>query len=486
MGRPEGPHPRCKAGFLPLFGGNATTPLLFACFFVFFAWSGPARAQPEVEELLGEIQGLLGLGDMASIDPVALVARELPAVQAAAAMEAQGPIRAELITRDDAVAHIRALIDAQLPVERAAAMEVGWRALGLLQPDQGLRDEVLRLYGAQVGGFYDPVRGALFLLADMHPLLQQPVIRHELTHALQDQTWSLARWLAGAELDEDQAIAMQAVLEGHASDSMNRATLQGLGLGLDRDTLAATTDPDLLEELAELFGTDPAEGAAGLGDLGNLGIDDALVSAFLPRDTPPALRAQLLFPYVVGSRFIASYRTAHPGDPACALLFSRPPHTSAEVLDPRLWESGTYAPAFDDPGAFLPGWKQTWSSRLGRLLSHVLITNQQDPFAGSPEAARWDGADRDTDVAITAKWDGDRVAVYQRAGTVPGTGAPGESIVIWVSSWGSREAAARVASAVEKRVPGALIEASGAIVRVVVAPSTSLGAAAMEALAGWK
>ncbi|MCO4769991.1 MAG: hypothetical protein KDA24_08150 [Deltaproteobacteria bacterium] len=449
-----------------------------------FVWiPRPSAAQPEIEELLREVEALMGRGS-ADVDPLALVRQELPAVEGAAAMPRRGPIEAEVITRAEAVAHVQGLIDEQLPPERARAMEIGWKALGLLRPEQELRAEVLRLYGAQVGGFFDPQTRTLYLLDDVHPLMQQPVIRHELTHALQDQHWTLATWLEGAHEDEDRAAAMQAVLEGHASHVMNRVTLGGLGV--TPESLASGADQGMMAELAELLGLDQANvSAADLAQGLDLGLDDDLATMLLPRDTPPALRAQLLFPYVVGTRFVSGYLEAHPEDPMGAFLFARPPKSSAEVLAPHLWESGTFLPGLTKPGTFLPGWKQLWDSALGRLLTHVVLTDQGDPFAGSPEGARWVRPSRDRNVALTAEWHGDRVVVYEPNKSKPGTAVPGQPVVLWVSDWGSERAALAVAEAAKSRLPKAKIERQGGRVVVLSGAPAHLRRAAVSAAFLW-
>jgi len=296
---------------------------------------------------------------------------------------------------------------------------------------------------------------------------------------LQDQHWNLSQWLHGAELDEDRAAAMQAVLEGQASDAMNRATLTSVGL--DTATLEATTDPALLAELKEIFGDEGLDGGA----LSNFGLDESLTSAFLPRSTPAALRAQLLFPYVLGTKFVAGYRKKHPDDPACTALFKRPPQSTAEILNPGLWLSGFKA-ELTEPGIFLPGWKQAWSSPLGRLLSQVALTNQGDPNAGGANTADWNGANHDTDVAITATWAGDHVVVYKTDPTPSGTEAPDPDWVVWVSVWGSQRHASKVAEEAKKRFANIRLQVRNARLIVLMGGPLGHDEAAFNILAEWK
>ncbi len=456
--------------------------LLLSITFVALLAPGLAQAQPEVEELLREIEGMLG-GAAEALDPAALVAAELAGVQAAAHMTATAPITARLITRADAAAHLRQLFDAQLPPARREPMQAAWHAMGLLPRDQTLEHAVLTLYGSQVGGFYDPVRDVLFLLDDMPAMVQVPIVRHELVHALQDQHVDLGAWLAGAEQDEDRAAALQAVLEGHANDVMNRANLAPLGLGAD-GLAGMQGSPGLLEELRELLGGD--EDSGDMSELLDLGIDASALDAFVPRDTPAFLRAQLMFPYVVGTRFVSGYRAAHPEDPGCAALYLRPPTTTAEVLDPTRWESGALTPDIMPPGTLMPGWTRTFHSPLGRLLTWVLLTNQADPFAGEPDAARWQTATPDRNVAVGVGWAGDHVAVYSPAPEQSGTYAPDSVVVAWTARWASETEAREVARMLEMRVPTARITVSGARLDVIFEAPEGLEDRAMSSVRAWK
>jgi hypothetical protein len=457
------------------------TVLLLGIIFVMVLSPSWAGAQADVDEIVGEIEAMLG-GRGAIVDPAGLVAAELTGVQAAAHMQATAPVAAKLISRADAAAHLRQLFDTQLPPARRLPMQAAWHAMGLLPRDQTLEEAVLTLYGSQIGGFYDPLRDTLFLLDDMPAVVQVPIVRHELVHALQDQHVDLGVWLAGAEVDEDKAAALQAVLEGHANDVMNRAMLGQMGLGTDG--LATLDDTSgIMAELRELLGVDAD---SDLSELLDLGIDASSLDAFVPRDTPAALRAQLLFPYVVGTRFVGEYRAAHPEDPSCSALYARPPRTTAEILNPSRWESGSKTPDISPPGTLMPGWQLAYDSPLGQLLTWVLLTNQADPLAGNPDGARWGLSDHDKNVAVGSGWAGDHVAVYRGTSDQPGSGAPDLEIVAWTSRWSTEAEAREIAKTLKARVPAAQTRVSGARLDVLFQVPDALKDRAMTAVRAWK
>ena len=69
MGRPEDPHPLIPGGVLPLSSAKANIRCIFALFIVFLLFPERATAQPEVEELLEEIKGMMGLTRGGVLDP---------------------------------------------------------------------------------------------------------------------------------------------------------------------------------------------------------------------------------------------------------------------------------------------------------------------------------------------------------------------------------------------------------------------------------
>lgn len=438
-----------------------------------------ARAQDEVESLLDELRGLAGSSNE---DPKRLVAGEMARVEGAAGIRFRGPVEGAWITREQAVAHIEHVMEAQLPEPRLRALEAAWRGLGLLGPKDDLKAQILDLYGQQASGFYDPERRSLYLLRDMPSSLQLPVIRHELVHALQDQTWGLTRWIGDAAEDEDRSVAIQAVLEGHATEVMNRISIFG-----GEDLQAGDDVPSkevAARELAEALDGLDLEGGTALGPgVGELMAE--LAKLTMPRDTAPALIAQLLFPYSTGASWIGSYRAAHPGDPACEALYRKPPRSTAEVIDPRRWEKQE-RPILAEPGAFVPGWERVLDSAVGQLLTHVLVTNQPDASAGDPEAGRWDRRDSDRNAPVGGGWRGDRVAVYRRLPGSSGKNVPDGFAVVWVSEWRDAREAQAVGEALRSRGKPATVEVRGSRVEAVCRDGGGDRKAMATALGAWR
>ena len=103
------------------------------------------------------------------------------------------------------------------------------KKFGLLPRTFDLKEFLVRANGQQVAGFYDDETRTISLLNWIPRDKQEPILAHELTHALQDQnydlkTWSKAGMSRGTSIrsgkfevdDEETLIARHAVTEGQA------------------------------------------------------------------------------------------------------------------------------------------------------------------------------------------------------------------------------------------------------------------------------
>jgi len=173
-----------------------------------------------------------------------------------------------------------------------------------------LLDRLLDFYGGEVLAFYDPAEGKFFVssagkerLGGFGGMEETLVFTHELTHALQDQYLSLDRRLQALKNDGDASLAMDALLEGEATEVMIESAVKDLPGG--DEGVEAMLAPLLTSSLADL---DP---------------DAAKVPAFFSE--------QLLFPYSEGTAYVRQLRK-RDGWKAIDTLWASPPSSTAEVL----------------------------------------------------------------------------------------------------------------------------------------------------------
>jgi hypothetical protein len=186
------------------------------------------------------------------------------------------------------------------------------RALGLLKPDVDPEKAEEELLGSGVVGFYDPqtkeleVRGSTAIVSVRH------VVVHELTHALQDQWFTLPT--GGSSGNDDADLAYTTLIEGDAV-RVESAYINGL---------SAKDRQDMQQQESGQSGP--------------------------PSDVPQVLVELLEFPYAVGPRFTQSVLQAK-GQPGLDDAFKNHPASSSQVLHADRFLAGEAAAPPPDPAA---------------------------------------------------------------------------------------------------------------------------------------
>ena len=281
---------------------------------------------------------------------------------------------------------------------RLANMAVAYGKLGLFPQGIDLKKSVLDFLGTQVAAFYDPRTKRMVFPEDLgggmllgtvqfiarRDIVGEVTLAHELTHALQDQHFSLEEKMAPSDND-DKSLAFYAVAEGDA-------TLSGFGYlsgGLDKDSLARIDE-------ALHDGSRTARAAIS-------GVPEAVVE-------------ELLFRYYGGVSFVGR-SLALRGWTGVNALFSSPPLSTEQVLHPEKYfelpDPPTRIKLRDLSSLFQPGWKEIENNVLGELMIGVLFKQ----WLTEEEAG-----------AIAAGWDGDRFVAFRR---------DGEVAFVWASVWDS-------------------------------------------------
>lgn len=259
-------------------------------------------------------------------------------------------------------------LDRRYPPERLAADEEIYRLLGLIDSGEDLRELSGSLFGEGVAGYYDPSDGRLRVVEGAgtgNRVLEEMVLAHELTHALEDQRFGLDTELS----TDDRMLARAALSEGAATALM---------FAYVRDRFSA-------EET-----------------LGGL-----LSSAFQDTgDLPPFIEASVTFPYLGGEQFVSELLRRAGGDWGLVdtAYELRPPASTEQVLHPRAYfDADEPKPVRMRVGAVLgDGWERAHAGTWGELQTRELLGDAQ-------AAAGW-GGDRyelwrsGEDAALVMRW----------------------------------------------------------------------------------
>lgn len=248
-------------------------------------------------------------------------------------------------------------LDRDYPAERLEADETVYRLLGLIGPGDDLRELSGDLFGEGVAGYYDPRDGRLRVVEGAGTgtrVLEEMILAHELTHALEDQRFGLET----ASATDDRTLARSALHEGSASALM-------------------------YAYVGEHFTAEET--------LGGL-----LSSAFQDTgDLPPFLQAQVLFSYLAGERFVSELLRRGGWALVDTAYEVRPPASTEQILHPDAYFEADEPQPVRLRRALGPDWERALAGTWGELQTRELL-------GGASRAA--------------AGWGGDRYELWRRGG----------------------------------------------------------------------
>lgn len=264
------------------------------------AWPAPARAG-----LVPQQPG--------TKPPVIDLAAVLAKVEKLTGLAHTRDIPMKTMTRDDVRAYLIRQMEEEMPAGLLEEEERLYRTLGLLPAGLDLKAFLLDLYTEQAGGFYDPKTGYYVLAGWLDPVMQEPVMAHELIHALQDQVVPMTPMLERIKRDDDLSSAVMAVAEGSATLGMIACAL-----GIPVDQLAKS---ESLDGFIKQMTTQSGEG----------------MPVF--QRAPRFLKESLLFPYLQGTRF-ATALTIRRGFPAFLDYLRQFPPGTVAICQPEKYLDG--------------------------------------------------------------------------------------------------------------------------------------------------
>ncbi len=356
---------------------------------------------------------------LASVDSM------LQFVSADSALPIRHKVKRKLISRDQVAHYLNQRMHDDESTRRLERSEIVLKKFGLLDRSFDLQPFLVSLLTEQIAGFYDNKTKTVNLLDWVDPKEQQPVLAHELTHALQDQTVDLDKWgdsnvhgIAKTFADDQRHVATdeletarEAVAEGQAMVVFYDDALRASGKSLaDLPDGQALIDPD--------------------------GDSDTKGSPVMAR-APYLLQQSLLFPYSYGLAFEQTVLHRRGKQGAFADVLANAPSTSYEIMNPRIWLEHGDVPTVAMPDLhplldpdFIPYDVGVMGELDVRILGHIL--------GGAPAADKlapnWAGG-----VYYAAQR---RVIPDGKSSATPAEQSTTASIaLIYESHWRTREAA---------------------------------------------
>ncbi|MGD0044167.1 MAG: hypothetical protein ABSE84_27810, partial [Isosphaeraceae bacterium] len=327
-------------------------------------------------------------------------------------------VKRQLTTRDAVVKYLEEKFNEDEGTKRLQRDEIVLKKFGLLDHDFELKPFLLALLKEQIEAYYDSKTKTVNLLDWVGPDDEQPVLAHELTHALQDQHSDLTKWddqtpddvstdsagdndhLAKDEMDT----ARDSVAEGQATAVMWDCVLKPMGKSLIKD-------PEVLDLVKTQMSS----------------TEDSPVMA----RAPLLLSESMLFPYREGLSFEQDVWMDQGQAAAFAGALDRPPTSSWEIINPREYEK-KHIPAIpllpNIHPLVDPTYKPYDIGQVGQLDVHIL-----SELLGGDNAAR----------DLTPAWNGGLYWAGQlRSATTPAQLADTGSIgLFYLSIWKNDDSA---------------------------------------------
>lgn len=350
----------------------------------------------------------------------------------------KSPIKRELGNRDQVVQYITQKMEDDPDTKKFERTEIVLKKFGMLPLDFQLKPFLIKLLREQVAGFYDAKTKTMHLLDWLPAEVQRPVMAHELTHALQDQTVDLDKWTGektdaadkaadpiNAEIEDDEdSTARSAVVEGQGTAVMIDYILLPMGKSLE-------TAPELGDVMKKAMDSPEGEGM------------QVLASA------PVLLKETLTFPYRDGLGFVQALLKAGSKKKAYAGALMDPPHDTHQILHPQDYLDHKPTPVMHMPdlsSALGNNYAKYDVGSIGEFDLNVLFKQFGDERAAKQLSPEWDGGMYYA--AIKQK----------KSGTGVGEASPANVALLYVSVWKSantaREFAASYGQTVAKRYTG--------------------------------
>jgi len=246
-------------------------------------------------------------------------------------------VKRRLTSRDEVVSYLKKNMAEDKDVQRLRRTELVLKKFGLLPKDFNLQSFLVDLLEEQVAGYYDAKTKTVNLLDWVSPELQRPVLAHELTHALQDQTFGLDKWLkkGSDDIDSKRNLTPDDITKDENSEA-RQAVVEGQAMVVLLDYMLAPMHRNVADspEIVDMLNEDMQTGTPDSVQFKN---------------APIFLKESLTFPYRYGVEFEAAVLRAQGKQKAFAVPFQNPPRTSREIMEPKTYLAGERIPPLPLP-----------------------------------------------------------------------------------------------------------------------------------------
>jgi hypothetical protein len=325
-------------------------------------------------------------------------------------------VKRKIVSREEVEKYISDKFKNDADRIRFERSELVQKKFGLLPRDFDLHSFLIKLLAEQVAGYYDEKSKTMNLLDWNEPEMQRPVMAHELTHALQDQSYDLEKMSKHEEEIERKGLDnLDELVRNDEESTCRSAVLEGQAMIVLLDYVLAPSDGSVAK-------------APQVVDLMQAEMDKSRGSPVFD-SAPLLLREELAFPYRQGMKFIRDLLVAGGKQLAYKGVLERMPQTTREVMEPKEYLAGRRVPPLLLPNLdFLKkDYEPFDAGAVGELDVNILLRIY---------------ADEDVAKRLTPEWRGGAYYAAGRKGAKPpDRNSTAHVGLYYISKWATPEAA---------------------------------------------
>ncbi|HEV7553188.1 MAG TPA: hypothetical protein VGP65_15980 [Candidatus Angelobacter sp.] len=289
-------------------------------------------------------------------------------------------VKRTIVSRDQVEKYIGAKFKNDADRIRFERSELVQKKFGLLPRQFDLHSFMIKLLAEQVAGYYDEKTRTMNLLDWNAPDMQRPVMAHELTHALQDQSYDLGKMSKHEEDIEKRGLKdLEALIRNDEESTCRSAVLEGQAMIVLLDYVLAPQGQSV-EKMPQVV------------DMMQASMDKSRDSPVFD-SAPLLLQEELAFPYRQGMKFIKDLLVAGGKKLAYNGVLARMPETTREVMQPEEYLAGRRVPPLllPDFGFLKKDYEPYDAGAIGELDVNILLRVYTDEKLANKLSPEWRG-----------------------------------------------------------------------------------------------
>jgi hypothetical protein len=291
-------------------------------------------------------------------------------------------VKKAIVSREQVEKYLNEKMESDADRIRFERSELVLKKFGLLPRDFDLHTFLIKLLAEQVAGYYDEKSKTMNLLDWNEAEMQKPVMAHELTHALQDQSYNLEKMSKHEEEIEKHGLDdLDALIRNDEESTCRTAVLEGQAMIVLLDYVLAPAGRSVAEtpKLVDFF-------------IRQSTMEKSKDSPIFD-SAPLLLQDELIFPYRQGMNFIKELLVAGGKKMAYTGVLDHLPQTTREVMEPQEYLAGRrVAPLFlPDLGFLKKNYEAYDAGAVGQLDVEILLKIYADESVADRLNHEWRG-----------------------------------------------------------------------------------------------